>query len=73
MRALVDIPEQDLQHLNRIGKLDKVSRAEVIRRAITAYIAPRTGSGIDEAFGAWADRKEDSQEYLEKLRREWER
>ncbi len=73
MRALVDIPEQDLQHLNRISKLDKVSRAEVIRRAITAYIAPRRGSGIDEAFGLWADRKEDSRKYLEKLRHEWER
>ncbi len=73
MRVLVDMPDRDLQHLNRISKLDKVSRAEVIRRAITAYIAPRKGSGIDKAFGIWADMKEDALEYQERMRREWDR
>lgn len=75
MRTLVDIPEQDLKLLNSISKTEKVSRAELIRRAITAYVAPRQQkwSGIDAAFGLWADRKEDGLAYQERLRKEWDR
>jgi len=73
--ACVDIPEQDLDLLNSISKTEKVSRAELVRRAITAYLAPRKrkGSGVDEAFGIWADMKEDALEYQECMRREWDR
>ncbi len=75
MRTLVDIPEQDLNLLNHISKTDKVSRAELVRRAIAAYLAARKrrGSGIDEAFGLWADMEEDALEYQERMRSEWEK
>lgn len=75
MRTLVDIPEQHLTLLNSISKSEKVSRAELIRRAIAAYVAPRQRkwSGIDAAFGLWADRQEDGLAYQERLRKEWDR
>ncbi len=75
MRTLVDIPERDLQLLNQLSKAGKVSRAELVRRAIAAYLAPRKrkGSGIDKAFGIWAGMKEDALEYQERMRREWDR
>ncbi len=75
MRTLVDIPEQDLESLNSISKSEKVSRAEVVRRAISNYLAQhkRKGSGIDEAFGLWAGKGEDGLAYQERIRSEWER
>ena len=75
MRILVDVPEQDLKLLNSIRETEKVSRAELIRRAIAAYVAPREQkwSGVDAAFGLWADRQEDGLAYQERLRKEWDR
>ncbi len=75
MRTLVDIPEEDLTLLNQLSKQENTSRAELVRRAISAYLAPRKrkASGIDEAFGIWADMKEDALEYQERMRGEWDR
>ena len=75
MRALVDIPQRDLDLLDSIGRAEKVSRAELVRRAIAAFLAQekQRGSGIEDAFGSWADMKEDSQAYLDRIRSEWER
>ncbi len=75
MRTLVDIPEEDLTLLNQLSKQENISRAELVRRAISAYLAPRKrkGSGLRDGFGIWADRKEDALEYQERMRREWDR
>ncbi len=75
MRALIDIPQHDLDLLDSIGKSEKVSRAELVRRAISAFLVQEKerGSGIDAAFGSWSDMQEDSQVYLDRLRSEWER
>lgn len=75
MRALVDIPQGDLDLLDSIGKAEKVSRAELVRRAIAAFLAreKEKGAGIDQAFGTWSGMEEDSQAYLDRLRSEWER
>lgn len=75
MRTLVGIPEQDLKLLTAISKTEKISRAELIRQAITAYLAPRQQkwSGVDAAFGLWADMEEDGMAYQERLRKEWDR
>ena len=61
MRTLIDIPEQDLAALNRMSKAENVSRAELVRRAITLYLSPqkRDNSGLRKAFGAWKDNPED--------------
>ena len=79
MHTAVDIPEQDLELLDQIGKAENVSRDEVVRRAITAYIAPRRPKptlgtdGIRAGFGIWKDRGIDGQEYQDQIRSEWDR
>lgn len=70
MRTLVDIPDGQLKSLTVICEAEKVSRAELIRRAISAYLETRKPSGI-EAFGLWKDRKVDGLAYQEQVRSEW--
>lgn len=38
MRTLVDIPDSQLEELAAISSAGQISRAEVIRRAISAYL-----------------------------------
>jgi len=70
MRTLVDIPERQLEELNLIARSDNLSRSELVRQAIEAFIRTRKAS-LNEAFGAWGDRQVDGLEYQEKLRSEW--
>lgn len=70
MRALVDIPEQQIEALAAVCKTRKLSRAEAIRQAIAAYLAnnkPPAG----EAFGLWGERKLDGLAYQKRVRAEW--
>jgi len=47
-----------------------VSRAEIIRQAISAYIEQNKPSAVD-AFGIWKNKKVDGLAYQEKMRAEW--
>ena len=38
MRTIVDIPDAQIKILTQLSKKKKISRAEVIRRALTDYI-----------------------------------
>lgn len=71
MRALVDLPERQLRELGEIGKAAGVSRAEIIRRAIDAFLAQRRRPELADAFGLWRHRQEDGLAYQERLRGEW--
>ncbi len=74
MRILVDIPEPQLRELTRLSKRRKVSRAAVIREALSAYLARQkstTEKDMRNAFGLWGDHKIDGLEYQRKLRDEW--
>jgi hypothetical protein len=70
MRTLVDIPERQLKALTAICEAEKVSRAEVVRQAIAAYLEKKKPGGVD-AFGLWKDRKVDGLTYQEQVRSEW--
>jgi metal-responsive CopG/Arc/MetJ family transcriptional regulator len=70
MRTLIDIPDRQIKDLKMICLAEKVSRAEVIRQAIAAYLEakkPVTG----EAFGLWKHREVDGVTYQEQARSEW--
>ena len=56
MRFLADIPDNDIQWLEALAAEQGVSRAELVRRAVTAYRADVSGDAIDNAFGIWRDR-----------------
>jgi metal-responsive CopG/Arc/MetJ family transcriptional regulator len=76
MRTLVDIPEGSLQALNTMAKAKKVSRAELVREAISEYVKAherqQTGEGIMRSAGAWGKNFEDGLAYQLRLRAEWD-
>lgn len=70
MRTLIDIPEHQIEDLAAIGMAQKLPRTEVIRQAITAYIASQKPPGAD-AFGLWGKAGGDGVAYQEQVRAEW--
>jgi metal-responsive CopG/Arc/MetJ family transcriptional regulator len=71
MRTLVDIPEEELTLLTRLSKQRGLSRAELVRRAVSAYLEPLKPQVRADAFGLWADRAEDGLAYQTRMRGEW--
>jgi predicted transcriptional regulator len=72
MRALVDIPDDQVGALAEIAKRAGVSRAEIIRRAISSFTARETipADILAQTFGLWAG-GEDGLAYQERMRSEW--
>jgi hypothetical protein len=81
MRALVDIPDRQIEDLAAICEAKKLSRAEAVRQALDAFIAQHRPSR-EAAFGLWKGHSvclpgeseplpEDGLAYQEKLRSEW--
>jgi hypothetical protein len=70
MRTLVDIPDRQIKDLTAICAAERLPRAELIRRAITAYIEKKTPPAVD-AFGLWKSHKVDGLAYQEQVRSEW--
>jgi metal-responsive CopG/Arc/MetJ family transcriptional regulator len=73
MRTLVDIPDDQIEELNKLAEREKVSRASLVRCAIADLLASRRktkGDGIAAAFGIRPD-MEDGLAYQERLRSEW--
>jgi metal-responsive CopG/Arc/MetJ family transcriptional regulator len=71
MRVLVDIPQPDLELLDRVSKRRSISRAEFIRQAIHTSLTPYRRKMNNSAFGAWAQHPEDGLGYQERMRAEW--
>jgi metal-responsive CopG/Arc/MetJ family transcriptional regulator len=71
MRVLVNISENQIKELTRISKVEKVSRAEVIRQAVEAYIEKKRRIAIGEAFGLWKEHNVEGLAYQERIRSEW--
>lgn len=71
MRTIIDIPKADLNRLDRIAKQSRVSRAEVVRRAVSDFA--RRHETPPDVFGIWRDRAVDGLVMQEALRAEWER
>ena len=70
MRTLIDIPNWQMDDLAAICTAKKLPRTEVIRQAITAYIATHKPPAA-QAFGLWGDKAVDSVKYQKKVRSEW--
>lgn len=70
VRILVDIPDGQIKDLAAICETEKVSRVELIRQAISAYLEKKK-PGTANAFGLWRDREVDGQAYQERVRSEW--
>ena len=70
MRALIDIPKQQLDALTEIGRQKGVSRAEVIRTALDQYLKNSQPGGFEEFKGIWGA-GEDGVAFQRRMREEW--
>ena len=73
MRTLIDIPENLLAEIDSLAKRERISRAEAVRRAMAEYVAKRSASKADAAFGIWKSKPVDALDYEDSLRGEWHR
>jgi metal-responsive CopG/Arc/MetJ family transcriptional regulator len=71
MRTRVDVGDAQLHELDQLSKLEKRSRAALIREAIDDFLAKRRRKHEGDAFGLWGKRKVDGLVYQERVRREW--
>jgi len=77
-RILADLPDDEIERLDRIAQEQGKSRAAVLREAVKAYRGPASeadGDWIDRGFGLWARHGAtfDPVEYERKRRAEWTR
>ena len=75
MRTIVDLPDSQIEALKRMGDAARLSRAELMRRAVAEYLArhqPQQPIEKDEAFGIWKTHKTDGLDYQEHSRAEWD-
>ncbi len=74
MRTIIDLPDRQVDALERISRSRKLSRAELIRQAVDRYLQEHL-PGRDEAFGLWkrAGLRADGVAFQRRLRREWKR
>jgi predicted transcriptional regulator len=72
VRTIVDIPDQFIESLDRLGTTNHQSRAALIREAIADFLKVKSLPPSEAAFGIWKNRKMDGVEYQNELREEWE-
>lgn len=74
-RTLVGFADQDLSLLDEISASQHVSRAELIRQAVSNYLEQFKSADADkitgDAFGLWRAKKVDGLAFQNKLRQEW--
>jgi predicted transcriptional regulator len=71
MRTLVDLPEADIRALDALGERRRVSRAKIIREAVSMFLNASVNGSAEAAFGLWRDRKVDGLDYQRQVRSEW--
>ena len=71
MRTIVELPDEQIEALVNICSQEKVSRAEIIRRAVGSYILEKQSGQGRSAFGLWKKKKVDALKYESRLRAEW--
>ena len=72
---LIDVPDEDLDWLDRKAAEQGKSRAALVREAIAEYRAEKGKQGIERFFGIWRDRKDigDGLEHQRRMRDDWDR
>lgn len=72
MRTIIDLPEDELRAVKALAKREKLSQAEIVRRAVRLYLETRPPEIDPQAFGLWRGRS-DGLSYQQQVRDEWER
>ena len=71
MRTILEIPNEKVKELDRLCKAQKISRAELVRRAIDKYLLDTPLVRREASFGIWKRKKIHSLKYEASLRNEW--
>lgn len=72
MRTIIELPDKQLELLAQFAADEKISRAELIRRAVADYLQRYVKPNDETAFGLWAQQPEDGLSYQERIRKEWD-
>ena len=72
MRTIIEIPEKQLERMKPVLQSEGISRAELIRRAISEYLKHYQQTDEFSAFGLWSDNPKDGLKYQDELRSEWD-
>jgi metal-responsive CopG/Arc/MetJ family transcriptional regulator len=73
MRTLVDIPDHIVKTLDSIARVNKTSRAEVIRQSLEHDLVRLRNELLKKSFGAWKDNPVDGLAFQRRLRdEEWD-
>jgi hypothetical protein len=73
MRVLIDLPANQIDDLARLCQTEKISRAELVRRAVSRYLAENKPASSN-AFGLWRKQgldRPDGLVWQEQVRSEW--
>ena len=70
MRTIIDLPDAQISRLAKLVEQEKISRAELIRRAVSEYLQQHQVD-TDDAFGLWKNREIDGLTYQDRIRDEW--
>lgn len=71
-RIQVDLPDAQLEDLERLTTTEGRSRAAIIRDALQAYIAQQNRLASTHAFGLWKNESADGHAYQDNIRSDWE-
>ncbi len=71
MRTIIDVPDEIIESLDRVGSAEKRSRAALIREAISEYLRGKSVRPAEAAFGLWKLNRTDGVRYQNDLRNEW--
>ncbi len=71
MGISVDLSDSDLEELDRLAGRLGLARSQIIRAAISEYLARNTLDSDDSAFGLWRGRGPDGLEHQHNVRAEW--
>jgi metal-responsive CopG/Arc/MetJ family transcriptional regulator len=72
MRTIVDLPEEHIAVLKQMSEQSRLSRAELVRRAVAEYLQHHHSDPAEDAFGIWRHQPRHSLDYQSKLREEWD-
>ncbi len=73
VRTIVEIPDEIIASLDRLGERQNKSRAALIREAVKQYLGEVINPSIEAAFGIWKNSAVDGVQYQADLRKEWDR
>lgn len=71
MRTIIDLPQEQLGALARLCAIQKISRAEAVRRAVDRLLKDSVIEDKDVGFGIWRKKSITARQYVDKIRDEW--